>query len=455
MGELISLRGMLTLALTAVGLYLTFKDHKYGIIIFIILLFSRDAFLLRLFPPIYVDLHLPQVFAILTLILCFVRSRDSKIQLDPKFFLLFAFLVVILVSRIFADTPVFENKVPGEFFKMFVLFFLITSSIRNEKDLMQVFLVLVIVNAFSALYHYYYYKTGSWQSIYVLPKLGSLNRNGFALVLASMIPMSYSLSRMSDKKSLKILFIIYTIVFMMGTILTYSRSGFLCMVAGILAFIALDKNKLRNIFVILVIALAMSSRISDKYINRLETIQNYEEDNSAMGRVAVNKAAINMIRTHPVLGVGAGNFNSEFIEYVPYELLQWVSPGKSPHNVFLQVGSETGIIGLSIFSVFIIWCFIDLIKLRLKFMKHSPPIVSFQIVNSLLAGFFAYMVGQQFGQGGYYGYIYVFAPLITVAGKVIGEKIKSEERILALQRKQNNEQKVFEIQQELRESAEL
>lgn len=60
--------------------------------------------------------------------------------------------------------------------------------------------------------------------------------------------------------------------------------------------------------------------------------QGYRIDASAMGRVEAWAAGMDMLRAHPLFGVGKG----QFLEY--YE--------RDSHNSFVKVGAETGIVGL-------------------------------------------------------------------------------------------------------------
>jgi len=72
------------------------------------------------------------------------------------------------------------------------------------------------------------------------------------------------------------------------------------------------------------------------------------------------KNSLQLIKTHPALGVGLGNFIPAQLELSfprgQYNFLQPV------HNIYLLVASETGLIGLVVFMVMVVYLIKKLIK---------------------------------------------------------------------------------------------
>lgn len=75
---------------------------------------------------------------------------------------------------------------------------------------------------------------------------------------------------------------------------------------------------------------------------------------SDSGRLLYYRLALLLFFSHPFLGIG---FNSYSL--FPYECIDPLYQGANPtgmlaHNVYLQIASETGLFGLTLFSLFII-----------------------------------------------------------------------------------------------------
>jgi len=410
LSEFFSVRGILILVLTIVGALLTFRNPKFGLMAFIILLFSRAGFLIVEFPIIYKVLHLPKFFGILTLISLFLHINKYPIRVSFEFWLMLLFFLVICLSRQLAGTGIFTNKTPMEFLKMCVLFFLIINVLRTEKDLSHIFWTVILINFFLVLYHYYHYKTG-WKSIFVLPNYQRLNRNEFGANLAAVTGLLYYLFKTNKNKTIIIFLGLCFLSFVGGVILTYSRSAFLGLVSVSFLLALSSKHKFQIMILMILLSLVIGYRVSEKYFDRLKTVKSYEKDPSAMGRIATNKAAMNIIKTHPLLGIGAGNFPTFFLDYTPEDLKIWVRPGKQIHNIFLQATSETGLIGLSIFISLFLASFIKILKIKKLCYKNENLQTLNYAATSLGIALICYCIVGQFHPGAYYGYFYIYLPL--------------------------------------------
>ena len=58
-----------------------------------------------------------------------------------------------------------------------------------------------------------------------------------------------------------------------------------------------------------------------------------------------------MFAAHPILGVGAGNYDAAYARYV-VDLSTWPESLGHAHNYYINAAAETGILGLLAFSAF-------------------------------------------------------------------------------------------------------
>lgn len=406
MEHFFSIRGILISILLGIGFVKTLTRPQVGVSIILALVILRDGFLNEYFPQVY-DLHFPQIIIIFTLISWLLHSGNYKLRFNLDIFLMFMFFLIICFSRYNFGASVFEHKIPNEFFRDTVIFFLIVQLLRTPDDIKKVIWLIVLLHLFLILRGYYLYKR-DWMEI-ALPNYEYVNRNSFANTLASIFPLAYMLGRMAKGKLLKSTGLIASLWCVIGVILTYSRGGFLALAAGILALlIFIKKGRWILIGVMLVLSVLILPRLSEKYFNRIKSIDTYEEDASATSRIAGNYAAINMIKEYPLFGVGAGNYNDVVMAFVPPQQSWLLTAGYSIHNVVLQAASETGFIGLFVFLFLIIRGFKNSIFLKGREDKEYGD-----VAVMLGIALFAIFVGQQFGQGAYYGNIYLYLPLIS------------------------------------------
>lgn len=91
--------------------------------------------------------------------------------------------------------------------------------------------------------------------------------------------------------------------------------------------------------------------IQDKLLAqvRLNDVMNGQINNanfSTVERLAHWIAGLRMFVAHPLLGVGAGNYNAA---YPAYRLPDWYDPLGHAHNYYINVAAETGTLGLAAF----------------------------------------------------------------------------------------------------------
>ena len=101
-----------------------------------------------------------------------------------------------------------------------------------------------------------------------------------------------------------------------------------------------------------------------KLKNRVASITNVTTNKSNIGRLSVWESSINMIKDHPVTGVGLRQFKKQYDQKYDLKRVKFNLPHS--HNNFLQIFSEAGVIGFLgylFFTVFVLCSnFIDWIK---------------------------------------------------------------------------------------------
>lgn len=139
-------------------------------------------------------------------------------------------------------------------------------------------------------------------------------------------------------------------------VLTFSRNAWLAFVLGIFIFV-LFYNWKAIILPFLGGGLAL---LIPAVRNRLGDFSIIFED----PRIKMWKTAVKMIKDHPILGVGNGNYVSLYGEYVARypELMYYHNTRFPSHNSYLKVQSELGILGIIFFITILVGAFNKLKK---------------------------------------------------------------------------------------------
>lgn len=140
-----------------------------------------------------------------------------------------------------------------------------------------------------------------------------------------------------------------------GVYLTHSRGGAIGALAGLLSIGLLVDRRSRAALLfsagLLALALVISGS-SGAIVNRIEPLggdwrgsaQVTPSNFSVEERVAHWGAALKMWEQHPIIGIGAGNFNDNFRRDTP--VWRFRIPRGHAHNGYLQAAAQAGTVGL-------------------------------------------------------------------------------------------------------------
>lgn len=173
----------------------------------------------------------------------------------------------------------------------------------------------------------------------------------FSFFLGILLPISFGLW-LNDKKKY---WLVSFSFLLLANILTFSRGGYLSLLAGILILFFVYWNKIKNkykigviLFLITVIFILITSNpISSRFFSSF----NFREG-SNMGRIEMWEKSISVIRDNFIFGVGIGNFPLQIKPLANYREPIYA------HNTYLDITVEAGFlaglswIGILFFSMF-------------------------------------------------------------------------------------------------------
>jgi O-antigen ligase len=204
----------------------------------------------------------------------------------------------------------------------------------------------------------------------------------------------------SINKSLKVLWLFVSIVFLIAIYLLASRAEILATVLAVpiyygFKFKILGANRILGILVIICIFVLIPISISNpRLYYYFRGTSKSEISNKILGesRIVMWKSAFNIIRKNFVLGVGTGDIQDELNKEFMRSDLRNEIKGRNfnTHNQFIEVMTENGLIGLILFlSIFGIMLYISISEGNLLYtMFIFIVLFSFQFETMLnrLAG---------------------------------------------------------------------
>jgi len=186
--------------------------------------------------------------------------------------------------------------------------------------------------------------------------------NFFAQIMVVLVPIA--IDRIWNEKNgvLKGLAAWILIATLLTVVYTYSRGGFLALVAAFIIMALLRPHRLSFVLLGLAVLTITFQFIPSNYKDRISSIFNISPnsrtggyvDASVQGRTSENLVAWNMFRNNPIVGVGVGNYNIYYQQYSRQLGLDSRLSDRSAHNLYLEVAAERGVLGLIVFGCIII-----------------------------------------------------------------------------------------------------
>jgi O-antigen ligase len=160
----------------------------------------------------------------------------------------------------------------------------------------------------------------------------------------------------------------YKTIIIIAIILLAPRGPLLTLVLfTIVYYITTGKFKFKWYFAVYTFIVGMlvvyfSEGLTDRLLSRFSGISdsNSSAFSSVGSRIELVNAAIDYFKEYPFLGIGYGSFGIKFTGF---------DDRIEPHNILFEIAAETGILGISLFLIFIFWVYNFAIR---KKLKHDP-----------------------------------------------------------------------------------
>lgn len=245
--------------------------------------------------------------------------------------------------------------------------------------------------------------------------------NEIALALIMVVPLMLYLVYVIDHKWGKRAMWAAAGLCVLASLGSYSRGAALAL-AGMLAFLWLKSHEKLKLGLLLVMMIPPALLfMPEQWHNRIDTINNYEQDGSAMGRINAWQMAINLAADRPLVGGGFTIYNGElFGLYAPIP-----DDIHAAHSIYFQVLGEHGYVGLVLFLLIylVVW------RNGSWVIKHARDVPELEwagrLVRMAQVSLIGFMVGGAFLSLAYFDVPY-YVMVIMVATRLLVERTLAE-----------------------------
>jgi O-antigen ligase len=254
-----------------------------------------------------------------------------------------------------------------------------------------------------ALFNYYLYGEklfgrAIWNYIFSNP-------NDLAAYCILQLSMALGLNALEKKGPVRLGTRLGLILVPLVILLTKSRGAFLGFAVFLMFALWGQRRRGRAIGITIVVASALIFVAPDNVLDRVFALKKIEEtgdvaaadeEGSAAQRYEIWKVSRQIIREHPIVGVGLGAYPAEHQLVARQPQFDPTARGRRDnHSTYLNVTAESGFVGMIIWAMTYLGTFISLEATRRKLKKLRPQTA--QVVYAMEAGTLGFLIAAIFG----------------------------------------------------------
>jgi len=297
------------------------------------------------------------------------------------------FTFFVLISLITAEVKELALEHFFQYVKCVLVFFCVINLITKKKYIRYAYIVIVSSSAILALYSIHRFLTSGISGL----RFSGVTRdpNYLALILVPTIPLAISIIKTQKNLFIRVMMIL-SIIFCISTILmTYSRGGVLALSVTFLWVIYDNRKKKIFSFLSIIVLIILVYLFITEFSHYKKLIHLVSKDTSFMQRLNLYQGGLKMIIDRPIWGVGLGNFLIWSSRYAG------LVTSLVAHNIFLQVGGETGVFGLMAFIFILGSAWFSIRRSQGITLRNKDSELNFLTVG-LKISLFSFLVGSMF-----------------------------------------------------------
>ena len=377
-------------------------------------------------------LPLSKIVAVVTVAALLLRREGRRPYIDGMMLTMLGFVLVGLVSASAAITPLPLNwEIFSKISKIIVLCFVLTSVLTTRRRLQALIVAMTLGLAFN----------GADEGLKVLVSGGGHHvigvatmgdNNSFATAMLMCLPMLLYLNQTSSSPVARAGFVCALALCVISIIGTYSRGGFVGLVAFALGLIALNRNKLRNVFLVGVAGVVLMFAAPDTWYERIHSISSAGQDNSFMERVTAWKVSTLLALDRPFTGGGLHAIQDTDVwqrygqdlaklDFVPSAPMQ--ARGMAAHSIYFEVLGDLGFLGLILFVTMLFLAVRCCGEIRRRVRMHEDLAWMGSLASMLRLSLIVYMVSGAALSFAYFEGLYLIVALLSITRRMLAEEL--------------------------------
>ena len=368
------------------------------------------------------DFPFAQVIAIVTLVAIVFSTEPKRIPFLPIVKVWVLFILWMNVTTYFALEPAAAILEWERMLKIQLISFITLMLITNRERLDLLVWTIAIALGFYGLKGGVFSILTGGQYLVFGPDLSFIeDNNDLALALVMILPLMRYLHLEATKRYLKWGLLIAMGLTALSILTSHSRGALLAITAMGVFMLLKSPYKFRAILVTVVLLPIMLVFMPDAWFDRMATIGEYQQDESALGRINAWWFAWNIALEHPLIGGGFNTFTPElFRQYAPNP-----KDFHDAHSIYFEVLGEQGFVGLALFLLLGFMA----IRMGSKIIKQCKKISKLHWARNLAAmlqvSIIGYATGGAFLGLAYFDLYYHLIAMMVITRVIVDKQLEN------------------------------
>ena len=373
-----------------------------------------------------------EVIGVSTLIAWAMSKERKDIPRHPLVILLLVYYLWTTLTTVFSLYPEIAWGKWELFTKVLLLTFVGVSLMRTKVRLHAIIWVIVLSCGFFAVKGgLFTITTGGNYRVFGPPQTFHGDNNGIAVTFLMIFPLLRYLQMQSTNLLAWIGLGAAQLLTLSAVLGTHSRGGLVAMLA-ILGYMLIRARQVAVLLTTIVIGYASFQFMPEEWQDRqlsTVTMEDYQEDASAKGRITMWRAALNLAKDRPIAGGGFDVFYHRYVmaEYIPRNDDGSLPKSRASHSIYYEVLGEHGYVGLSLFLALGILNFLCCERIRRAAKGRKDLKWARDLATMLQVSLLAFAAGGAFLQKATFDLYYHMIALTVIAEWLVMKALKEPE----------------------------
>lgn len=359
--------------------------------------------------------------AIVTVIAMLFSKEKKRMPWTIEVALLLLFIIWMMVTTAFALEPKLASLQLEKVLKIQIIT-LVTFMLINTKERIEQLVAVIVFSfglygvkggIFTVLTGGVYHVNGPTGTF-----IGGNNEIGLALVMT--LPLIRYLQLQAKNKWVGLLMTAVMICTILAIFGTQSRGALVGLVVVGAFLLAKSKRKFTFILLLAVALPVILSVMPQSWWDRMDSIKNYKQDDSSLGRINAWNFAFNLAVARPLTGGGYEVFRQPwFSMYAP-------NPNNvhDAHSIYFEVLGEQGFVGLALFLLLLMMTWFAGSGI-IKACKGDESLLwAENLARMLQVTLIGYMAAGAFLGLAYFDYIYQIVAMMVLLKVMVRDRDK-------------------------------